>query len=110
MNAYAVRVSLGAKEMAFSPADGLNYRAAPTISATDPAIKAAGRPALSAAPPLWVGVAEADAETGVEVPVADASGVDETRGVETVIMVALELGVGVTAFTRTKVLVMVVVA
>lgn len=89
------------------PADALqdrvcDYRAWPIISAKDPATRAAGTPAptLTAPPVLGAEVAEG---TGVEVEV--------TRGVEladTVIMLELGVGVGVTEFTLTRVLVMVV--
>lgn len=82
-----------------------DYRAAPIISAKDPATKAAGMPAPRAtAPPVlvaevaaWVEEAEAEVAKGVELA-------------ETLTRVALELGVAVTELTRTKVLVMVVVA
>jgi hypothetical protein len=82
-----------------------DYRAAPIISAKDPATRAAGMPAPRAtAPPVLVAEAAAWVEDGVAEEV--------TRGVdfaETVITLALELGVAVTELTRIRVLVMVVV-
>lgn len=81
-----------------------DYRAAPIISAKDPATRAAGMPAPRAtAPPVLV----AEAAALVEVADEDARGVEVA---ETVIRVALELGVAVTELTRMRVLVMVVVA
>lgn len=81
-----------------------DYRAAPIISAKDPATRAAGMPAPRVtAPPVlvaeaaaWVEVADEEVARGVEVA-------------ETLIRVALELGVAVTELTRIRVLVMVVV-
>lgn len=80
-----------------------DYRAWPIISAKDPATRAAGTPAprLTAPPVL---VAEGAERVGLEVEV--------TRGVElagTVIRLELGVGVAVTEFTLTRVLVMVVV-
>lgn len=81
-----------------------DYRAAPIISAKDPATRAAGMPAPRAtAPPVLV----ADAAAWVE-----EAEVEVTMGVElaeALTGVALELGDAVTELTRIKVLVMVTV-
>lgn len=81
------------------------YRAAPIISAKDPATRAAGMPAPRAtAPPVLVG----EAAAGVEVEEEETRGV-EVAEADTDTRVALELGVAVTELTRIRVLVMVVV-
>lgn len=87
-----------------------DYRAAPIISAKDPATRAAGMPtATLTAPPVLVAevaaaVLVADWTRGVEVIVAMLE-----LGVMLALALALALGVAVTEWTRTSVLVMVIV-